>query len=288
MQINRRYLLIAATLAAGGYVVGCSTDRQQMRNTRLPLAQGQIALNGWIKLGTDGAVTVVLSKAEMGQGIHTGLMMLVAEELDCAWDQVRTENAPVDKVYGNIAAMADGLPFRPDDQGTLARSARWVVSGLMGQMGIMMTGGSSSTKDLWLPMREAAAVTRATLVQAVAKQWSVPVDQISVKQGVFKGPAGQTANFSNALQWLGANPKPAEKFTLKLPSEFNLIGKPMPRNDSASKVDGSAIFGLDVKLPGMLHAAVTMSPVLGGTAGTTPPPAGPGIKSSSVRPARRR
>jgi isoquinoline 1-oxidoreductase beta subunit len=265
MKIQRRYLLIAAALATGGFAVGCSTNRQQLRNGQLSLAQGQLALNGWVKVGADGLVTVVLSKAEMGQGIHTGLMMLVAEELDCAWDQVRTENAPVDKVYGNIAAMADGLPFRPDDQGTLARSARWVVSGLMGQMGIMMTGGSSSTKDLWLPMREAAAVTRATLVQAVAKQWSVPVDQISLKQGVFKGPAGQTANFANAVQWLGANPKPAEKFTLKSPSDFNLIGKPMPRNDSASKVDGSAIFGLDVKLPGMLHAAVTMSPVLGGT-----------------------
>ncbi len=265
MKINRRYLLIAATLAAGGFVVGCSTNRQQLRNGQLPLAQGQLALNGWVKVGADGLVTVVLSKAEMGQGIHTGLMMLVAEELDCAWDQIRTENAPVDKVYGNIAAMADGLPFRPDDQGAVARSARWVVSGLMGQLGIMMTGGSSSTKDLWLPMREAAAVTRATLVQAVAKQWSVPAEQIQLKQGVFKGPAGQTASFASAVQWLGAKPQPAEKFTLKSPNEFTLIGKPMPRNDSASKVDGSAIFGLDVKLPGKLYAAVSMSPVLGGT-----------------------
>ena len=265
MKINRRYLLIAATLAAGGYVVGCSTDRQQLRNTRLPLAQGQIALNGWIKLGTDGTVTVVLSKAEMGQGIHTGLMMLVAEELDCAWDQIRTENAPIDKLYGNIAAMADGVPFRSDDQGTLARSMRWVVSGMMGQMGIMMTGGSSSTKDLWLPMREAAAVTRATLVQAVAKQWSVNPSQISLEQGVFKGPGGQTANFANAVQWLGTDPKPADQFTLKSPADFKLIGRPMPRNDTAAKVDGSAVFGMDVKPAGLLYAAVRMSPVLGGS-----------------------
>ncbi|MBD8051138.1 xanthine dehydrogenase family protein molybdopterin-binding subunit [Limnohabitans radicicola] len=288
MKINRRYLLIAATLAAGGYVVGCSTDRQQLRNTRLPLAKGQIALNGWIKLGTDGIVTVVLSKAEMGQGIHTGLMMLVAEELDCAWDQIRTENAPIDKLYGNIAAMADGVPFRPDDQGPVARSMRWVVSGMMGQMGIMMTGGSSSTKDLWLPMREAAAVTRATLVQAVAQQWSVPASQISLQQGVFKGPAGQTATFANAVQWLGADPKPAEQFTLKTHADFQLIGKPMPRNDSAAKVDGSAMFGLDVKLPGMLHAAITMSPVLGGTVNTvddTQAHAMPGVKGVLILPA---
>jgi len=268
MKINRRYLLIAATLAAGGYVVGCRTDRQQMRNGHLPLAQGQIALNGWIKLGTDGTVTVVLSKAEMGQGIHTGLMMLVAEELDCTWDQIRTENAPVDKLYGNIAAMADGVPFRPDNQGTLARSMRWVVSGLMGQMGIMMTGGSSSTKDLWLPMREAAAVTRATLVQAVAKQWSVATEQVSLSQGQFKGPSGQSAGFADAVKWLGSQPTPAGKFTLKSPADFKHIGKSMPRNDSAAKVNGSAVFGMDVKPQGLLYAAVRMSPVLGASVKT--------------------
>lgn len=265
MKLSRRYLLIAATVAAGGFVMGCSTNRQHLRSTRLPMGKDEIALNGWIKLGRDGTVTVVLSKAEMGQGIHTGLMMLVAEELDCAWEQIRTENAPVDKLYGNIAAMADGLPFRPDDQGTLARSVRWVVSGVMGQMGIMMTGGSSSTKDLWLPMREAAAVTRATLVQAVAKQWSVSADQVQLKQGQFKGPSGQTATFALAVQWLGPQPQPAKNYKLKAPAEFSLLGRPMPRNDSAAKVDGSAIFGMDVKRPGMLYAALHMSPVLGGT-----------------------
>lgn len=265
MKMQRRHLLIAASVAAGGFLVGCSTNRQHTRGTRLPLADGQIALNGWIKLGTDGQVTVVLSKAEMGQGIHTGLMMLVAEELDCDWAQIRTENAPIDKLYGNIAAMADGLPFRPDDQSALARSVRWVVSGVMGQMGIMMTGGSSSTKDLWLPMREAAAVTRATLVQAVAKQWSVSPEQVSLQQGQFKGPAGQSADFAKAVQWLGAQPEPAKNYRLKNPSEFRLIGKPMARHDSAAKVDGSAVFGMDVKRPGMLYAALTQSPVLGGT-----------------------
>lgn len=288
MKIHRRYFLIAATLAAGGYVVGCSNDRQQLRQGRLPRTPGQIALNGWIKLGTDGAVTVVLAKSEMGQGIHTGLMMLVAEELDCSWEQIRTENAPVDKLYGNIAAMADGVPFRPDDQGALARSMRWVVSKMMGQMGIMMTGGSSSTKDLWLPMREAAAVTRATLVQAVAKQWSVPAGQIRLQQGVFEGPAGQSASFADAVQWLGADPQPAAQFTLKSPAEFRLIGQPMPRHDSAAKVDGSALFGLDVKVPGLLHAAITMSPVLGGTVHTvddTQALAMPGVKGVVILPA---
>ena len=265
MKIQRRYLLIAAAVAAGGYMVGCTTNRQQLRQGQLPLDQGQLALNGWVKIGPDGLVTVVLSKSEMGQGIHTGLMMLVAEELDCAWAQVRSENAPVDTVYGNIAAMADGVPFRPDDQGAVARSARWVVSGMMGQLGIMMTGGSSSIKDLWLPMREAAAVTRATLLQAVAKHWAVSADTISLKQGVFKGPSGQTADFANAVQWLGNKPQPAEQFTLKSVGEFNLIGRSTPRQDSAAKVNGTAVFGLDVRLPGMLHAAVSMSPVLGGT-----------------------
>jgi isoquinoline 1-oxidoreductase beta subunit len=265
MQPQRRFFLMAATAVGGALLVGCSPDRQQLREVQPTLAAGQLTLNAWIKVGTDGQVTVVLSKAEMGQGIHTGLVMLIAEELDCRWEDIQTENAPVDKVYGNIAAMADGVPFRPDDQGAVARSARWVVSTLMGQLGIMMTGGSSSIKDLWLPLREAAAVTRATLVQAVARQWALGEDAVQVRQGVFTGPTGQSADFGQAVRWLGERPQAAPKYRLKAPSEFRLIGRPMPRRDSAAKVDGSAVFGLDVQPPGLLHAALTFSPVRGST-----------------------
>ena len=265
MTVSRRSFLVAGTVAGGGLLVGCaSSNRQQLRGDPLKLKQGQMALNGWIKLSPDDTVTVVLAKSEMGQGIHTGLMMLVAEELDADWSQLRTEYAHVDKLYGNVAAMSEGLPFRPDDQGVLARSLRWVIQHAMRQMGIMMTGGSSSIKDLWLPMREAAAVTRATLVEAAAKQWQVPAGKIKVVQGKLTGPAGQTLRFGEVLPLLGATPSPARHYQLKSPERFSLIGKATPRHDSADKITGKAVFGIDVQAPDMLYAAVQMSPVRGG------------------------
>src|SRR5580692_1653429 len=179
--MNRRSFLIAVSLTSGGFLVGCGNSaRQQMRDGTLPLVNGQVALNGWVKVSPDGTVTAVMGRSEMGQGAHTGLMMLVAEELDCGWANMRFEQSEVDPLYGNVAGLADGVPFRPDDTGTVARTARWAMTGIMRQMGFMMTGGSSSIKDLWIPMREAAAVTRATLVEAVARSWSAAPGEVSV------------------------------------------------------------------------------------------------------------
>ena len=265
MSLTRRSFLVAGTVAGGGLLVGCaSASRQQLRGEPWQLPSGQLALNGWVKLSPDNTVTVVLARSEMGQGAHTGLMMLVAEELDADWSQLRTEYAAIDKLYGNVAAMSEGLPFRPDDQGLLARSLRWVIHHTMRQMGIMMTGGSSSIKDLWLPMREAAADTRATLVQAAAKQWGVDPKSITVDKGRLSGPSGQTLRFGEVLPLLGASPSPAEHYALKTPDQFRLIGRATPRHDSAEKVLGKAVFGIDVQAPDMLYAALSLSPVRGG------------------------
>lgn len=265
MSLTRRSFLVAGTVAGGGLLVGCaSASRQQLRGAPWRLQPGQLALNGWIKLSSDNTVTVVLARSEMGQGTHTGLMMLVAEELDADWSQLRTEYAAIDKLYGNVAAMSEGLPFRPDDQGMLARSLRWVIHQTMRQMGIMMTGGSSSIKDLWLPLREAAAVTRATLVQAAARQWGVDPKSITVDKGRLTGPGGQTLRFGEVLPLLGASPSPAANYALKTPEQFRLIGRATPRHDSADKVQGKAVFGIDVQVPDMLYAALSLSPVRGG------------------------
>jgi isoquinoline 1-oxidoreductase beta subunit len=264
--MNRRSFLVAVSLTSGGFLVGCgNSSRQQMRDGSLALVNGQVALNGWVKIAPDGTVTTVMGRSEMGQGAHTGLMMLVAEELDCGWTNMRFEQSAVDPLYGNVAGLADGVPFRHDDTGTVARTARWAMTGIMRQMGFMMTGGSSSIKDLWIPMREAAAVTRATLVEAVAHSWSAAPEEVSVAEGVFSGPGGKSMKFGDAVKLLGASPKPAENFTLKRPDQFRIIGKPMPRNDALAKTEGTAQFGIDVMRPAMLYAAVRMAPVRGGS-----------------------
>ena len=264
--MKRRSFLVAATVAGGGFLVGCaSSSRQSLRSAKLRLTQGQIALNGWVKVAPDGTVTTMMAKSEMGQGVHTGLMMLVAEEMDCAWSQMRFEYAPIDPLYGNVTAMAEGVPFRADDTSLIASSMRWTMNSMMRQLGFMMTGGSGSMRDLWLPMRQAAAATRAALVEGVAREWKISASDVRVAEGIFTGPGGQSIQLGDVVKLLGDNPRPAEVVTLKSASQFRFIGKPMPRDDSLPKTEGRSTFGIDVRPPEMLHAAVRMAPCCGGT-----------------------
>ena len=263
--MNRRSFLLLATLAGGGLLAGCAKPaRQQLRSGKLALRDGEIALNGWIKLDTDGGVGVVMARSEMGQGAHTALQMLVAEELDCAWDRMRLEDAPIDGLYGNVTALSEGVPFRPDDQGVLARSVRWTMAATMGQLGFMVTGGSTSVRDLWLPMRHAAAATRATLLQAVAREWRVPPQDIALADGRFSHAEGRSLLLGDAVRLLGDHPTVATTVTLKTPSQFKVLGKPRLRTEARAKVDGTARFGIDIRLEGMLHAAVRFAPTRSG------------------------
>jgi isoquinoline 1-oxidoreductase beta subunit len=281
--MKRRTFALLAAVVSGGYLVGIERStrpRQTLRRSVLTLNHGQIALNGWVKLGTDGTATAVMAKSEMGQGIHTALMMLVAEELDCAWNQMRFENSMVDPLYGNVVGLAEGLPIRPDNDGATASSLRWVMTALMRQLGFMMTGGSSSVRDLWLPMREAAAVTRATLLEAVARYWLVPIEALNTHEGVITGADGRTMRYGDAVALLESDPTPASHYALKQPAQFKVIGCAMPRIDTGVKIDGSAKFGIDVIRPRQLYAAVRMSPARGGSVATFD--ANPAITSPGV------
>jgi isoquinoline 1-oxidoreductase beta subunit len=111
---------------------------------------------------------VVVPRSEMGQGVHTALPMLVAEELDAPWTSVRIAPAPIDKIFGNLAVLRENLPFHPDDRGNVKDGVQWVLAKVGRELGIMFTGGSTSVKDAWGPMREAGAVARAMLVRAAS------------------------------------------------------------------------------------------------------------------------
>jgi isoquinoline 1-oxidoreductase subunit beta len=265
--MKKRTFLIG-TLAAGSALVvgwGLMPPRQRLQGAMpLALKDGQIALNAWLRLDTDGRVGLVMPRSEMGQGVHTGLSMLVAEELDCAMSQIRIDPSPIDKIYGNVAGLAEGVPFHPDDQGVVARSMRWTMLKVMREMGFMMTGGSASIKDLWIPLREASAMTRASLVNAAARHWSVSASEIKIEQGVFSHASGKSLPLGELIKQLGNKIEPASTYALKDPAQFRLIGKPIPRIDSAAKVNATAGFSIDTVVPGMLYAALTMSPTLGG------------------------
>ena len=182
----------------GALVVGWSVlPARQRLLTATPLADNpdQPAFNGWVRIGVDDTVTVVMSRSEMGQGVHTALSMVLADELDASRDQVRTEQAPIDRIYNNQAVAVDGLPFHPDSQTSLKHVAQHLTAKTMREIGLMMTGGSSSINDLWLPMRQAGASARAMLVEAAASQWQVPAEQIQVKEGVLSHASGKSARF---------------------------------------------------------------------------------------------
>ncbi|WP_228895993.1 xanthine dehydrogenase family protein molybdopterin-binding subunit [Pseudoduganella aquatica] len=265
MKLSRRRFLLSATAVAGAMVVGWGAlpPRQRVRGKLpLPVSGGAVPLNGWVAIAPDNTVSVVMARSEMGQGVHTALPMLLAEELDVPLAQVKLVQAPNDKIYGNVSILVDSLPFHPDEEGRGKRLAGWLVSKLGRELGINMTGGSSSVKDLWLPMREAGATARALLIEAAAREWKVKPAECFTEAGFVAHPNGKRAAYG-ALVAAAAGMTPGT-VRLKSVGQFRLIGTAAPRLDTPSKVNGSARFGLDARPEGMLYAAVKMSPVIGG------------------------
>lgn len=199
------------------------------------MVDGEFSPNAFLRIGTDGTVTVVSKHLEMGQGVYTGLATLVAEELDADWSRVTVEGAPADaKRYSNLFWKAQG------------------------------TGGSTAIANSYEQMRRAGATARAMLVAAAAKEWKVPASQITVKNGVVSHAAsGRKAGFGELAEAAAQLPVPAN-VKLKNPKDFTLIGRSAPRVDSVAKTTGRATFTQDVKLPGMLVAVVAHPPRFGG------------------------
>lgn len=236
-----------------------------------------VVFNGWIKIRADGGVVLAMPRSEMGQGVHTALAMLVAEELDVPLERVSLEQAGADTIYGNVAMLVGSLPFHPlevDDSAAegaprvrpaKVRVGEWMMGKLARELGINATGGSSSVADAWEVLRTAAATARASLLGAASLDWKLPVDELSVKNGVISHPSGPSAHYGELAKFAAVTP-PGE-VTLKSRKDWKLVGRNAPRLDIPAKVDGSAIYGMDVRLPGMLYAAVRLCPMLGGSAG---------------------
>ena len=264
MTTRRRFVL--CTLAAGSaLVIGWSAlpPRQRLeRSTPLPLAEGEHAFNGWVKVTADDRVIVQVPKSEMGQGIHTALAMVLADELDADWARVQVEHPPPDGIHRNAVVAVDGLPFHPDDDGLLKSFAQWMTAKSMREMGLEITGGSSSVKDLWLPMRQAGASARAMLVGAAAAQWGVPAGECTVRDGEVAHPSGRRSRFGPLAAAAANRPLPKD-VALKTQAQFTRIGQDVKRLESKAKVEGRAVFGLDVRQPGQRYASVRMGPVLG-------------------------
>ena len=246
---RRRFMQLGATAGGGllfGFsLFGCSKDGAR---TEAPPEQavGQasthhsdtpagLARDAFIRIDRTGIVTLVIHKVEMGQGTFTSMPMLLAEELGADLSKVKLEQAPA-----NNELYADPL------------------------LGGQVTGGSTSVRGAWKPLREAGAMVRSVLVAAAAKQWDVDADELQVVDGTVRhGKSGRSAHFGELVDAASKMDLP-KTATLKEPKQFVLIGKPMRRLDSPPKVNGEALFGIDARLPNMGIAAVAASPVTGG------------------------
>jgi len=233
-NLSRRRFIVGSTAAGGGLALGLG----------IPFGIGSAAaqaadpeLGAWVVVKPDDTVVIRIARAEMGQGTHTGLAQLVAEELECDWNKVTIQ------------------PITPGQN--LARKRVWRN---------MSTGGSRGIRESQQYVRQGGAAARLMLTQAAAKEWGVPASELAVANGVITHAAsGRSTTYGKVAAAASKLPVPEFKgIKLKDPKSWKIAGKPMKRLDTAPKVNGSHPFSIDLRLPGMLHAAVKACPVFGG------------------------
>lgn len=255
-DVTRRAFLISGAAVGGGVLVGYLAWPEH----KLALRAGpdESILNAWLIIRDTGEIVVVSPHVEMGQGVHTSLPMLVADELEADWHQVSVKPAPVDPVYVNVAMITEGLEESEMLPGFLEGIGLSVVGGLIRLAGVQITGGSSSIRDTHHKLRIAGAAAKAMLIETAARRWGVRARDCRAELGAVRHPkSGRLAGFGELAAGASLLTPPA-KPSLKSPSEYNFIGTPMPRLDIPAKVDGSAGFGIDVRLPDMSYAAIRM------------------------------
>jgi isoquinoline 1-oxidoreductase subunit beta len=226
--ISRRQFLKVSALAGGGMMVAFRFGLPGEAEA----APSAVQANAWVKLYPDGNVVLICHRNEMGQDVHTSLTMLIAEELGVDPRKVKVEQAGVDPVYINK------------------------------MLGGQITGGSTSVRDAWEPLRQAGASARVMLVEAAAAQWKVPASEVRAENGQLMH-GSRKASYGSLATAAAKQPVPKD-VPLKSADEFTVIGKALPRLDGADKARGKTVYGMDVRQPGMVYAALAQCPVIGG------------------------
>jgi isoquinoline 1-oxidoreductase subunit beta len=238
IAVSRRTLLTAGL--AGGFLFAFHLPVRATNEPVQPpdVTEGKFAPNAFIRIDPTGQTTLVMPQVEMGQGIYTAVAMILAEELDADFSRVTLEHAPAnEKLYANPA------------------------------FGVQATGGSTSVRAFWKPLRAAGASARAMLVQAAAQQWQVEPASCTTSNGeVTHRDSGRKLSYGE-LALAASSQTPPKDVALKDPGDFVLIGKPVKRLDTPDKVNGKVVYGIDAMLPDMKFATLAQSPVFGGKVG---------------------
>ncbi len=228
MTTSRRNFLKSSALTSGGLLLGLTLPGAPL------MAAGTVHTpNAWVHIADDNTITILSARSEMGQGVYTSMPMLVAEELNVDLKQVKVSFAPAGAAYANAL------------------------------LGAQLTGGSTSVRDGWENLRTAGAQVREMLVAAAAARWGVDASTLRAEKGVVIGPKGAKLTYGALAADAAKLPVPA-KVALKDPKDFKIVGKRTPRLDTPAKVNGTAEFGIDVVLPGMVYATLAQCPVIGG------------------------
>jgi isoquinoline 1-oxidoreductase subunit beta len=234
---SRRSFLARTSAAAGSLILAFHVPASRAAG---PAAQrGVFSPNAYLRVGADDSVTIVVALVEMGQGTFTSIPMLIAEELEVDLSRVKVEQAPADeKAYGHPLYV------------------------------LQTTGGSASVPAAWAKLRQVGATAKLMLLNAAAQEWNVPISECRAENGTVKHlPSGDSLRYGQLVDRAAKLPVPAQA-PLKDPANFRLVGTPAPRLDTPAKVDGSALFGIDVRVPGMKVAAIALCPVIGGKVGS--------------------
>lgn len=235
MKMSRRGFLKTGAVLGGGLVLGCHIPVSGLLREAAAAEAPPYAPNAFIRIGADDTVTLIINKSEMGQGVYTSLPMLIAEELECDWQKVVVEASPVASIYDHTT------------------------------FGSMVTGGSTSVRTEWERLSRAGAAAREMLIAAAAARWQVEPASCRAENGRVLHQSGKSLSYGELAEAAAKLPVPAE-IRLKSPDRYKILGKARPRLDSPAKIDGTARFGLDVQLPGMLTAVIARPPVFGGRA----------------------
>ena len=261
---TRRQLLIAGGLAGGGLLIGYAfsgPSRNEMA-TRDVAGQGEQVLATWIKISPDNMTTIYVPHSEMGQGVITALAMMAAEEMEADWSLVRPEQAPAEQEFANEALghnFTDGIAIPRMLEGVT--DAFFLKA--MQFMHAQITGGSSSVRFTGeYGMRPAGASAKDMLIRAAARRWNVPASECVAKLSKVSHPSGKSATYAE-LAADAAELSPPSHPVLKAKADYTIVGQPIQRFDIPGKVDGSTVYGIDVRRPGQLYAAIKFAPTFG-------------------------
>lgn len=264
---TRRAFISAGILAGGGLVVGVAIrpGNRTPKLAKFMQHDNETLVNAWVKILPDNSIRVIVPHAEMGQGVHTALPMMLADEMDADWSTVSVEQAPAHEEYATYhVARQFVLPSKAP--GFVEDTLTGAFLKISQTMSLQITGGSFSVRSTGvLGMRTAGAAARQLLIAAAAEQWNVPAAEIRTRANwLYHDASDQAARYIDFAAQAAQHQGPTQP-KLKTPDEFKIMGQAIPRLDIPAKVDGSAVFGVDVDLPDMKYATVRAAPVFGST-----------------------